>query len=124
MRSDMRRLSMRRAVGLLLSCRKPAENTGPPSLALLNPLLYEQMPYQSTVENDVGRSLVLLVDHTYACCEPKSAALAVGVGVRVAGCVPGYRVCSCSGARKTTGGSRPPTITSPTGWWIGCSKRG
>lgn len=56
--------------------REPADTTGLPLLrALLNPLLYEQMPYQSTVENDVGRSLVLLVDHANACCEAKPAAL-------------------------------------------------
>ena len=55
--------------------KKPADDAGLSSLrALLNPLLYEQMPYQSTVENDVGRSLVLLVDHANACCAAKSPA--------------------------------------------------
>lgn len=55
--------------------KKPANDAGLASLkALLNPLLYEQMTYQSTVQNDVGRSLVLLVDHANACSTAKSPA--------------------------------------------------
>ena len=52
-----------------------SDGPGQPSLrSLLNPLIYDQMPYQSTVKNDVGRSLVLLADHAHECLTAKTPA--------------------------------------------------
>ena len=50
--------------------------------SILNPLVYEQLPYQSKLAYDVGRSLSLLTDHTGTCSTaPQPAAWAGHLGV-------------------------------------------